>query len=250
LLYDLTKRKWGEPTAWRAVWLLMLAPNTVYLSGVYTESLFLLFCVLTFWLLGRERFMLAAMVAGVASLTRSVGVALYPALLIYTLRPPVKGRYLVAAHIPILVFGSYVLGLGFTVGDPLAYFKIYGSVWGRTSQSIFAIFSSYFSGQPVVLWGLALSWIDLVATVFYLFFAIVTVQRNVPWGLFALLALMIPIASGSLVSMPRYGAIIFPFYVMIAVWARRRWQQALVYAISAGLALLFVGRFVTWHWIA
>ena len=50
--------------------------------------------------------------------------------------------------------------------------------------------------------------------------------------------------------MPRYGMVIFPFYVLIAAWASRRWQQALVYGLSLALLLLFTTRFVTWHWIA
>lgn len=265
LLFDLAKRRWDRATAWRAVWLLMLAPNTIYLSGVYTEALFLCECLLTFWLLERDHFALAVVAAGCASLTRSVGVALYPALVIYALRGVISpsrlhgegenhaattGWRLAAAHLPLLIFGGYILGIGFVVGDPLAYFKVYNTAWGRTAQSVPAMVASYFSGQPVVLWGLALSWIDLAAALFYLVLAVMVARQHRDWGLFALLALLIPIASGSLISMPRFGAVIFPFYLVMARWAGRRWQQVVVYGISLGLALLFMGRFVTWNWIA
>jgi hypothetical protein len=69
--------------------------------------------------------------------------------------------------------------------------------------------------------------------------------------LFALVALLIPIATGSLLSMPRFGAAIFPFYILLAKWAADRWyKQVVVYGAAAALALLFLARFVTWHWIA
>jgi hypothetical protein len=49
LLYDIAKRHTSEKTAMRAVLLLLIAPNMIFLSGVYTEALFLLLCLLTFW---------------------------------------------------------------------------------------------------------------------------------------------------------------------------------------------------------
>jgi hypothetical protein len=50
--------------------------------------------------------------------------------------------------------------------------------------------------------------------------------------------------------MPRFGAVIFPFYILIAGRSDRLWKQVIVYSASAALALLFITRFVTWRWIA
>jgi hypothetical protein len=50
--------------------------------------------------------------------------------------------------------------------------------------------------------------------------------------------------------MPRFGAVLFPFYLLLAAWADRWWKQALLYGASVALALLFITRFVTWRWIA
>ncbi len=75
-------------------------------------------------------------------------------------------------------------------------------------------------------------------------------EKTRVWGLFALVALLIPIASGTLIGMPRFGAVIFPFYILLGAWADRWYKQAILYAGSAALALLFVARFVTWRWIA
>lgn len=264
VLFDIARRRFDKSTAYRAVILLMISPISVFFSAVYTESTFLFLSLLTFWLLEREKFWLALAVACIAAVTRSVGVALYPALLIYAWRSAENGvsplqqakvwLKLAAAHLPILVFGGYILLMGLTVGDPLAYFSMYGRTWGRETGIFFQAFFTYFDGEPVSLLGWERSWIDLIMSIGYLILALLTLRKDRAWGLFALLAVYIPIASGTLVGMPRFGAVIFPFYIMLAYWiGQGKWariSQLVVYGASAGLALLFLVRFVTWRWIA
>ncbi len=253
LLYSLAYRRFGAPIAWRSVILLLIAPTAVFLSGVYTESTFLFWVLLTFWLLERDKFLLAIIAACFACLTRSVGVALVPAILWWVWEhnrgTTLKVRALLAL-IPGILFSVYVLGTGFYVGEPLAFFSAYEGIWGRSSSILDSIL--IYTREPVALLGWYPSWLDLFAAVSYLVFAlwIVWKWRQRAWGIYALFATLIPIASGSLVGMPRFGGVIFPFYIQIARWIDHPWKQALVYAISAGLALLFLSRFVTWRWIA
>ena len=254
LLYDLARGRFGSAVAWRAALLLMITPNTIFLSGVYTEALFLLLCILVFWLLERDRFILALLVAGLASLTRSVGVALYPALLyaawVGASAPPQRIARAALAHLPPALFAGYILAAGFYVGEPLAYFTTYNATWGRPTGTPIAVLAQYFSGEPVALFGWWLSWIDLAAAAVYLLLALAVFRLDRSWGLFALFAVLIPIASGTLIGMPRFGAVVFPFYIAIARWIDRPWRQVIIYAASIGLALLFTARFVTWRWIA
>ena len=251
LLYDIAKKHMGEKTAIRAVALLLIAPNMIFLSGVYTEALFLLLCLLTFWLLERDRFAVAVGVACLACLTRTVGVALYPALVWWAWRPP-QSRHarLIAAHLPLLVLVGYVLFAGWWVGDPLAFFQANSLIWGRSFTSPIEAFTVYFSGEQIAIFGFRPAWIDLAATIAYLILAILVWRQNRMWGVFALAAILIPIATGTLWSMPRFGAVVFPFYIVLAAWSDRLWKQAIVYGVSAALALLFITRFVTWRWIA
>ncbi len=159
---------------------------------------------------------------------------------------------LALALVPALIFAAYILLAGVTVGDPLAFFKTYDTTWGRAAGTPIQAFTVYFSGVDVTWFGWRVSWIDLILTLFYLGLAIVLLirERTRVWGLFALFALLIPIASGTLIGMPRYGAVIFAFYVLLGGWADRWYKQVIVYGASVALALLFVARFVTWRWIA
>ncbi len=263
LLYDLARARFDRGTALRAVFLLLIAPNAIFFSGVYTESSFLLLALLVFWLLDRQRFAPALLAACLAALTRSVGVALVPALLwwVWAQLPPaplaqrmaqlVRSPHAYAALLPLAVFAGYILYAGITAGEPLAYFDTYEIIWGRDIQRApWETLLAYFSGEPVSWFGWRLSWIDLGAFAAYLGIALVALRREPAWGIFALAAITIPYLSGTLSAMPRFGAVVFPVYILLASWTSTRWRATFVYAASAALAILFIIRFVTWNWIA
>jgi hypothetical protein len=253
LLYDLGRRHFSPATGLRAALLLFVAPNAIFLSGVYTESLFLLLVLLTFALLDRDQFAGAVVAACAACLTRSVGVAIVPALLYWAWHHrsgKQRAISLIGALVPGVLFALYVLGAGLIVGQPLAYFSAYDGIWGRSASPLDAIL--VYAREPVALLGWSPSWLDLAATIGCLAVSIGVLMRWRPrtWGIFSLAATVIPIASGSLLSMPRFSAVIFPIYLVLARWADRWWRAALVYSMSTALMILFTARFVTWRWIA
>jgi Gpi18-like mannosyltransferase len=259
LLFWLTLQRFDKKTAWRVVFLLLVSPISIFLSGVYTESIFLLFSLLTFVALERKQFLLAVAAAVIAALTRSVGMALCAGLLWYAWFgsrqfPSGKLARLGLALLPGIVFASYVLLMGLSVGEPLAYFSTYEQTWNRTAGTPIEAFTIYFSGQSVSMFGWSLSWLDLILTLFYLALAIILIVRErrarQGEGVYALGALAIPITSGTLVGMPRFGAALFPFYILLGRWADRPWRMVLVYGVSIALNVLFVVQFVRWRWIA
>lgn len=259
-LFWLTAARHGRATAWRAAWLLLASPIGVFLSGVYTESLFLLLSLAVFIFLERGRFSLAVIAACAASLARPVGIALLwaawlgrPDRLSARLDGRTAARLLLALA-PGVVFGAYIVAMGLSVGDPLAYFSTYEQTWNRAAGTPIAAFTAYFSGERVSWYGAPLSWIDLLMTAFYGALAVALVIRGRGLGradgLFALGGLAIPIASGTLVGMPRFGAVLFPFTIALARWADRPWRAILVYGVAVALAAFVAVRFVTGRWIA
>lgn len=87
LLWVMIGREWlseifsTKVATWSMVaWLLF--PTSFFLVSMYTESLFLVLVVLCLWLGYRRQWMLAGVVAAVASGTRVTGLALVPALMI------------------------------------------------------------------------------------------------------------------------------------------------------------------------
>jgi hypothetical protein len=249
LIADLAKRRYDSGAGLRAAALTLFAPNAIFLAGVYTEATFLLLAAGVFWLLHQQRYAWAVLLAGLAALTRSVGVAFVPALLWHAWRQRSVPAGL-AALLPALAFGGYILFAGAHIGDAGAYFAAYSGVWERPTRAPWETISAYFTRDDVALLGWEYAWIDLVFTALYLALGVALLRIDVGWGLFALFAILIPIASGSLVSVPRYGAVIAPFYIALAMWARGWPRFTPLLAGNGALAILFLMRFVTWRWIA
>src|SRR3954467_2623401 len=89
----------------RAVWLLALFPASLFFSAVYTEALFLLLSVGSFYAARQGRWAWAGVLGGAAAMTRNVGVMLLvPLALLYLNgpredRPGERGRFPVRAHV-------------------------------------------------------------------------------------------------------------------------------------------------------
>ena len=65
--------------------LLLVFPTSFFFGSLYTESLFLLFTILTFYSLHKKRFLSASLFSILSSLTRFVGVFLFIPILIYVI---------------------------------------------------------------------------------------------------------------------------------------------------------------------
>jgi hypothetical protein len=253
LLFEIVKNNITSAVAYRSVALLLISPISIFLSGCYTESLFLFLNLLTFQALRKNKFYISLITSSISCLTRPVGVSLFLPLLFYSWNQSGRRRIiqLILSFLPVVVLIAYVMYMGSVVGDWLAYFKVNSQLWGRSVASRpWEVFTAYFTNENVAWWGWTLSWIDLLFTLFYLFLSIVLLMKNLNTGLFALFMILIPVASGNLISMPRYGGIVFPLYWVISQWANHKWKQMLVYVIFFLLMSLFVVRFTTWHWIA
>ena len=131
LLYRLTAAHLGIEAARHTVLFLALAPTSLFLGAVYSESLFLLLAVAAFLAAERGRFWQAGAAGGLALLTRSAGIALLPALLVLAWRAP-RPSPLPRRHRPDarLVRALPVL-LGIWIGHPLAFLEAQKVVWER-----------------------------------------------------------------------------------------------------------------------
>ena len=132
-----------------AVLVCAFAPMAVYLSAIYTESLYLALSVGLFWSARQGRWMWVGVLGALAAATRSTGVVLLvPAAMIYLYGPRedraadfarrasrLLPRYRLrreSAWLALVPAGvlAYCLFLGLSGGDALAPFHAQGS-WGR-----------------------------------------------------------------------------------------------------------------------
>jgi hypothetical protein len=142
VLYLLVTREFGTRVAAMTVTLVSLFPTALVFGAAYSESLFLLLTVGCFLLASHRRWLLAGLVGALASLTRSTGILLVPALvLLYgrqqgwtwrRLRPawPRDLRLASVALVPLGLLG-YMAYLWRRTGDPLRFSAVEKIHWHR-----------------------------------------------------------------------------------------------------------------------
>jgi Mannosyltransferase (PIG-V) len=278
LLYRLAEPKLGADGARRAVLYLAVFPFAVFLSTVYSEALFLFLALAAFVLAERGSFLGAGTAAGLAWLTRPLGIALLPALALIAWRAPRRREALVRLAAAPALFALYPLWLWWRIDDPWAFMRA-EDVWSRHLS---------WAGPLGGLWdGLRAGWAgvrqlasgsdstrywsavqdtdpDRVAAVnlqqlaFLILFAVLTVvvwrQFGAPYGLFAALSLVIPLSVPSerwpLLSMPRFGLVVFPFFLALAALGARPRVHTAVVVVSAVLLGIVCAQWALWQWVA
>jgi hypothetical protein len=149
VLYRLALLDLEEPAARLTVVLVALFPTSLFLSAVYTTSLFVMLTVAAFYAARRERWALAGLCGGLAAATRSNGILLcLPLAMLYLYGPrataPVRTsgpwwrpRFAVrwsAAWLALVPAGlaAYLLYLAVARGAPLAPYRAAALDWGHT----------------------------------------------------------------------------------------------------------------------
>jgi Gpi18-like mannosyltransferase len=239
-----------------ALWLVLISPAAIFLAGVYTESLFILLSLVAIYAARRERWIIAGLAGFLAASTRVMGWTVAVPLIAEAWqqrdrwRKPIGRWALVLA--PLIALPLYAGVVGLTLHSPTAYFDITRQTWGQGVGAPWQAIVDFFNG-PIALYGWQRSWIDLAFMLMGLALVIPAYRLRRSYGLYQLAAIVFPVISGTLVSMPRYTAIAFPAYIVLAHWAsghRRPWAAIGLLILSALLAAFFAARFVTWHWIA
>ena len=248
LLYRLVVERVSAHDASRSVLYLALFPTSFFLGAVYGESLFLLLAVATFVLAERGRLGWAAVMSGLALLTRAQGIALLPALAVFAWRSERRARNLALLLVPVAMFLVFPLVLEVWVDHGLAFMDAQ-TLWERSLAPLGPL------GGLVQAIGEG----DVVGPVLAVAMVALAVLSwrviGAPYALYALGALAIPMALpserlGGLYSFPRFALVAFPCLVALAVLGRdRRVHVAAVAVLAAGLAVGVV-RWALWYWVA
>jgi Gpi18-like mannosyltransferase len=236
----------------RALVFLLIFPTAVFFSAVYTESLFLAFCMAMFYYARKQHWWLAAICGGCSALTRSIGVLLFlPFVYMYitTKHPQTsikKASFLAPLIIP-LASVSYILYTALLTGDILAIPKVL-SRWGRTMSTLPDIF--HLISQPLPFFGYRNSAFDLFCIVSsLLLLVLVYKQLRREYFIYAVLFALFPLCTGTTMSMSRYLLVVFPFFIVLAINLNK--VKLYLPWILMCVLLLFIAtiRFSHWYWI-
>jgi hypothetical protein len=278
LLYRLAEGRLGAEGARRTVLYLALFPMALFLQAVYSESLYLMLSVAAFLLAERRRFLAAGVTCGLALLTRPVAIALLPALALMAWRSPDDRRNLARLAVAPAMFAAYPLLLWIQRGDPLEFLHSQG-FWSRELSPAgplggiwdglragWAGLEQLASGSHTHSYWPAVTGTDpmrvavvnlecLAALALFSWLTVVAWRRfGAPYGLYAALSLAIPLSMPSdrwpLLSMPRFGLVIFPLFLALASIGRNPRAHTAIVAVSAVFLGVAVTQWALWQWVA
>ena len=249
LLVETYRDYTDENTAQRAVRYLLLFPTAFFLFAGYTESLFLVFLLLSWRSAKREIWWQAGIFGLLATMTRFIGVYLLAAYGWMWLKAPRSQKVRIAAWlapIPLVLFGWFWLTERlYSISPTTAVLKFW---YLQTAWPWEGIINSlkYMVEHPVFFEKIYV-YPDLLA-VFLFGWAIIWAAKRGWWpevifmGITLSSFLIKVLETGLLISTSRYVLVLFPGFLMLAEWGKRPWFDRLWTVISV-LTMLFLATF-------
>ena len=211
------------------VLLVLLFPTSLFFGSVYSESLFLLLAVLSFYFARKKYFLPACLAALLAATTRVTGIFIWPAIAYEfwlahgkSIRKSINPSAIWLA-LPPLGLLSYMRFQLEKVGDPLFFAHIQSVFAGRTvdklilvHQVFYRYFKMLFLTDPFSSVYFAVV-IEFITASLILGVIIFTIKRmRFSYWIFMFLSFLLPSFSGTFMSVPRYALVLFPLYISLA----------------------------------
>ncbi len=243
----------------RAGLFLFTAPAAVFLTVGYSEPVFLAFAVGAWYAGQRGQWPVAALLAGLAGLTRIDGLALIPALLLLALLRPGPARRLSAAAVAAAAAVGpflYVLYLRRATGSWSAWQQASRAGWNlRVDWPWIALRDSWRQAYevhwsaPYYPWSWSFE-LELVCSVAAALLVIVLLaRREWPEACYCALVLASMVCVNYQMGADRGLLVCFPLYLLLARAADRRpWIGNAYVWVSAPIALLLAGLYTTGNW--
>ncbi|TSC85391.1 MAG: Uncharacterized protein G01um10147_1167 [Microgenomates group bacterium Gr01-1014_7] len=249
-LFKLISRSFDKKIAEKTVLVLLFFPTSFYFLTVYSEGLFFLLTILTFYFLEGRKYFWASIFAALASATRFAGVGLILALIVDVwLAAGInrKNWVIFLSPLGLLIYSSFLYR---QIGDPF-YFVTAELHWQR-SLSIPGI--SFWDTIKSATYGfLNINFnvlLDLLFAIFGLGFAIRSFRfLPIHWSIFGLVSIALPLFTPTLSSMPRFLLPVFPIFILIAL-LKNKYAFLGYQVISLMLLSLFTILFINGYWVS
>jgi Gpi18-like mannosyltransferase len=256
-LYKLVEHEFDRTVARRAIFYISIFPTAVFFSAVYTESLFLMLTVASFYYMRERRWWLAGAIGLLASLTRIEGVLLAVPFAIewwsaYRENAVAGVKNLVPIVLIPLGLVFFMAYLWVLNGDPL-YFSHVQSHWNRQLAAPWTSIGNSFHkiATAVGPQTVAQQILELVFTALMIgVLAGGWRKLKASYVAYMGLSILMPLCTSSLMSMPRFALVLFPMFVILALWGGRPRINNAIVALSLPLLGLFTVLFADWYWVA
>ena len=254
-LYRLVRLDYERRTAARAVLYVCVFPTTLFLSAVYSESLFLALVVAAFYYARTARWFVAGLLAAAAAVCRPPGILLVlPLVFEYMSQRQFQWRRIkpdsLALSFPLLALVGHLVFLRLRFGewDVIERAQL-NQGWKRTFtlpwNTVFGSFHDIgslrgFHGSFEVLFTIALFGLAI--------FSCFRLPRS--YAIYAVVSVLFITSWGTLLSTPRFGLVIFPIVMVLALLGENKLFHRSFLAVSMLLAAISMVVFSEWGWVA
>jgi len=266
-LYQLVLLDYKEKIAKRTVFFLLIFPSAFFFALVYTESLFLFLSVGAFYFARTKNWVLAGILAGLASATRLVGIFLLPALLVEWIQQDkfknqiskikiayqnIKRKNIfefspVIFHFSFLIFNLlplflvplgllfYMRFLAINYQDPLLFLHVQPAFGVQRSadklilyyQVIWRYLKMIAATKPDPLFFTV--WIEFISTLSFLILIVIAYFKKIRMSylVYTILSYFVSTLTGTFVSMPRFLLVLFPCFICLALIENKLFRLAI-----------------------
>jgi len=220
-LYKLMRMDFGQKQSLLISAAILLLPSSFFFGMIYTESIFLLFSLLSLYSARKGRWLIASLFGVLTSLTRIVGFVILIPLLIefFSQKHTKKLHHLLALlFVPIgtLMYAGYNLVMW---GNPLLFIQAHSQLSnGRTSDSLVLFpqtvyrYIKILSSVSISLWEwkIALLEVSLFILALISIFFLWKMKVRLSYLAYVVASLAVPASSGTFTGLPRYLIVLFP----------------------------------------
>ncbi|MHB8151502.1 MAG: mannosyltransferase family protein [Bacillati bacterium] len=256
-LYKLLAHEYDRAVARRAIFYISIFPSAIFFSAVYTESLFFMLTVASFYYMREKKWWAAGIFGCLAALTRVEGVLLL-APFFFEWFAAYRDRWSSALRqlcIGALIPFGMALYMGYLWvlrGDPL-YFSHVQAHWHRHLAPPWVSVINSVTLMVHATRGntIANQALELAFTALMIGVLVGGWKRLRPsYIAYMGLSILVPMSTSSLMSMPRFALVLFPMFAILARWGGKPWVNTAIVAFSLPLLGLFTVLFADWYWVA
>lgn len=265
LLYKLFIIDFDKKNSKLALLFLLLFPTSFYFGSIYTESLFLLLTVITFYFARRRNFILAGVFASIASATRFAGIFLFPAIL-FELYLAIRNKEINPRNIKFLfsLIGVLISPLGLILymfylwrefSDPLYFISAQPYFGAQRSSTIILLPQVIYRYIKILLdiplfslqfFNSFLEFVFSLGAIAFLFLYFKKIRFS--YWIFSFFSVITPTLTGSFSSMPRYVLQTFLIFPILVIAMGK--YRILFFMFSFILGAILLALFVRGYWIA
>jgi Gpi18-like mannosyltransferase len=254
-LYRLILLDYDRGTAARAVLYLCVFPTTVFLSAFYSESLFLALVVSAFYHARAARWITTGLLAAAATLCRPAGLLLVAPLgFEYLSQKGFRWRRIradcLALILPPLALVGHLAVLRWRFGSWNVISKAEAiEGWNRSLNPPWntLLYSLQHIGASVGYHGA----FEFIFTALLIALAIFACFRLRPsYAIYSIVSVLFVTSWGDLKSAPRFGLVIFPIMILLALLGQNKVFDRTYLTCSAILAAVSMVVFSQWGWVA